>query len=328
MPVLRNVVPDEFEAMFLHHRKSKMLKQLEVRFHLAGRDSVSAVVDDHQSVIPRVQVCFMLDFPPTTRNAVLKRLMTFILLVSTILLGSISASDARADNRVMIFAAVSLKTALDATVIAWTEKTGTPTRVAYGSSAALARQIEQGAPADIFFSANSLWMEYLVEKNLIVLRSDRKLFGNSLVLIAPTGDPSVRAVRSLSDILAALKGERLALANTLAVPAGIYARQALMTLGLWNELQPHVAETQHVRAALALVARKEAPLGMVYATDANAEPLVQILAEIPASSHDPIVYPAGLLRSSKQPEAITFLDFLTSDAGQKYFLAQGFARLQ
>jgi molybdate transport system substrate-binding protein len=270
----------------------------------------------------------MLDFPPTTRNAVLKRLMTCILLVSAILLGSISASDARADNRVTIFAAVSLKTALDATAIAWTEKTGTPTRVAYGSSAALARQIEQGAPADIFFSANSLWMEYLVEKNLIVLGSDRKLFGNSLVLIAPTGDPSVGAVRSLSDILAALKGGRLALANTLAVPAGIYARQALTTLGLWNELQPHVAETQHVRAALALVARKEAPLGMVYATDANAEPLVQILAEIPASSHDPIVYPAGLLRSSKQPEAITFLDFLTSDAGQKYFLAQGFARLQ
>jgi len=239
---------------------------------------------------------------------------------------------AAAGETVTVFAAASLKTALDAAARAWSGTTGNRARIAYAASSALARQIEHGAPADVYLSANTRWMDYLAAKGLIAPASRGDLFGNRLVLVAPKASPvalPLSAATGLagSELADALGGGRLAVANTLAVPAGLYAKQALTALGLWRQVQPHLAEAQHVRAALALVARGEAPLGIVYATDARAEPSVRIVATFPAESHEPIVYPAALVQPADKPEAAAFLAFLGSDSGARYFIDQGFVRL-
>ena len=259
-----------------------------------------------------------------------KALRRAALGVCTALLGAATfATPAAAEPEpVTVFAAASLKTALDAASAAWTEATGNRARIAYAASSALARQIEHGAPTDVYLSANVRWMDYLQEKGLIETTSRRDLFGNSLVLIAPKTSPVTLSLSPATDLAGALGGGRLAVANTAAVPAGLYAKQALTSLNLWSQVQPHLAEAQHVRAALALVARAEAPLGVVYATDANAEPGVRVVATFSADSHSPIIYPAALVRPTDRPEAAAFLAFLASDAGAEHFLAQGFVRLR
>lgn len=246
------------------------------------------------------------------------------------LIGSfmVAAPFAAEQQPVTVFAAASLKTALDAATKDWTDQSGNAARITYAGSSALARQIEHGAPADLFVSANVTWMDHLEEKGLIEPASRRDLVGNSLVLIAPKASAQSLSISSALDLVSALDGGRLAVANTAAVPAGLYARQALTTLGIWEPIEPRLAQAQDVRAALALVTRAEAPLGIVYATDAHAEAGVKVLDTFPATSHDPIIYPAALIRPTDNASAAALLAFLASEAGATHFRAQGFTVLR
>ena len=217
---------------------------------------------------------------------------------------------------VSVFAAASLQTALDEAGARYEAETGTAVRVTYAGSATLARQISEGAPADLFVSANVQWMDWLGEAMPLAGRTD--LLGNRLVLIAPAPAEPLE----LAALPEALGDGRLATGQVEAVPAGIYAREALTSLGLWEALSGRLAQTDNVRIALALVARGEAPFGIVYASDAVAEPAVAVVAEFPEGSHAPITYPAALTRES--PEAAAFLDWLQGAEAGAIFAAQGF----
>ncbi len=222
----------------------------------------------------------------------------------------------------VIFAAASLKTALDEIL------TGQGVRVSYGASSLLARQIEQGAPADLFFSADLDWMDYLAGKGLIRTGSRIDLLGNRLALIAPKNAPHALRLVPGVDLSKALGWDgRLAIANVEAVPAGKYGRAALQWLGAWEAVRSRLAQTDNVRAALALVARGEAPLGVVYATDAVAESAVQVLDLFPKDSHRPIIYPVAITQGSRHPGAASMIDRLRGPAAQKIFEAQGFSVL-
>jgi molybdate transport system substrate-binding protein len=235
---------------------------------------------------------------------------------------------ARAQNAVVVFAAASLKNALDEIAAAWSKETGKPVpKISYAASSALAKQIEQGAPADLFLSADLDWMDYVAGKTLIKSESRLNLLGNKIVLIAPKDSKTATVAISGADLAKALAGGRLSLANVDAVPAGKYGKAALEKLGAWQEVKDHVAQAENVRAALLLVARGEAPLGIVYGTDAAAEPTVRIVATFPDDSHPPIVYPAALTRDSKNPDAKAFLDFLRSPKARTSFEKQGFTVL-
>lgn len=218
-------------------------------------------------------------------------------------------------ERVTVFAAASLKGPLDIIVAEWAEQSDIEVVVSYGSSAALARQILQGAPADIFISANRQWMDAVGEDGLLLSRID--LLSNSLVLVAPEDGAVPLTPDGLRD---ALGGGRLAVGFTNSVPAGIYAKASLEHLGLWVNLQPHLAETDNVRAALALVARGETPLGIVYASDAMAEPRVHVVAEFDAQSHPLIVYPAGLIDETGSG----FFSYLQRGPAMTVFAMSGF----
>ncbi|MCE0505156.1 molybdate ABC transporter substrate-binding protein [Roseivivax sp. GX 12232] len=252
-----------------------------------------------------------------------------------------------------VFAAASTREVLEAAAARYAETRDVTIRVAPAGSATLARQIARGAPADLFVSANPGWMDWLEGEGALA-GAPQVLFGNRLVLIghgagpdealgdaaeAPGGqggdtasDPSATQSADLPEvtrttpILERLGPEgRLAVALTDAVPAGLYARAALESLGLWEGLAPRLAETDSVRAALALVALGEAPLGVVYATDARAEPRVQALAVFPETSHPPIRYPAAVTRSARAPEAAAaFLDWLAGPEAQAIYRRHGF----
>lgn len=240
------------------------------------------------------------------------------------LMAAVSAYGQRAD--VTVFAAASLKNALDAIMDEFHRQTGKRAVASYGASSALARQIEQGAPADIFISADLDWMDYLEEKNLIRSGTRRNLLGNRLVLIAPA--ESAKPVELEAGALkSALGTGRLAVANVAAVPAGKYGKAALQNLGLWGEVSNRLAEAENVRAALAFVARGEAPLGIVYETDARAEPRVAVVARFPDASHPPIVYPVAVTVASDSAEAGRFLEALRSRAGAAVFAREGFTAI-
>lgn len=221
---------------------------------------------------------------------------------------------------ITVFAAASLKTAMDRLAPLYEAETGDTAVVALAGSSALARQIQRGAPADVFVSANAAWMDVLEAEGRIVPGSRRDLLGNRLVLVA-TG---AAAPLDLADLPRALGQGRLAMALHQAVPAGIYGRAALETLGLWDELAPRVAQADNVRAALALVAAGAAPYGIVYATDAAAEPRVSVVATFPAASLPPIVYPAALVAGA-DPAAAAFLDWLEGPEAGAVFADLGFA---
>lgn len=225
-----------------------------------------------------------------------------------------------------IFAAASLKEALDEAVIAYGNESGHAARVSYAASSALARQIEHGAPADVFVSADLDWMDALQAKGLIDSTTRHDLLGNTLVLVAPAGTASPPiALDARTDLRPLLGADgRLALALTASVPAGKYAKAGFESLGLWSALQPHVAESENVRAALLMVARAEAPLGVVYGSDARAEPRVRALATFPASSHPPIVYPVARIATSRHPQSAAFVRWLQTPAAQAIFRARGF----
>jgi molybdate transport system substrate-binding protein len=229
-----------------------------------------------------------------------------------------------ADQEPLIFAAASLKDALDAVDGAWRNESGGRVVISYGASSALAKQIEQGAPADVFISADEDWMDYLATHRLIKPDTRFDLLGNSLVLIAPK-DSTLTAKIAPAFPLAALIGEgHLAMANTDSVPAGKYGKAALTKLGVWDQVSGKIAQAENVRAALLLVSRGEAPLGIVYATDARSDPNVKVLDIFPEDTHPPIIYPVAETVGSTNKDAGAFLAFLKSSAARGVFEAQGF----
>ncbi len=232
----------------------------------------------------------------------------------------IVASVARAD--LTVFAAASLKGGLDEAAAAWTKESGHRVRLSFAGSSALARQIMQGAPADIYISASADWMDVVEQEGLLVAETRRDIFRNELVLIGQKG-AAPASLTPEADMAALLGNGKLAMALVDAVPAGIYGKAALKSLNLWSSVNESVAQADNVRAALALVAWGEAPLGVVYATDAAAEPKVSMIAKFPAASHPPIVYPAAVVADA-DGEAAAFLDFLSSPTGASFFLARGF----
>ena len=200
-------------------------------------------------------------------------------------------------------------------------------RVSYGASSTLARQIEQGAPGDVFISADVQWIDYLAARGSIDRGSRVDLFTNHLALIAPTGSPVRLRVQKGMALAAALKGGRLAVAGP-EVPAGRYARASLTALGVFDSVKEKLAPAENVRAALAYVAQGAAPLGIVYDTDARVEAKVRIVGLFPDSSHPPIVYPAALVGSRPDPAAARFLRFLQGSRAARIFAAYGFGRLK
>lgn len=254
------------------------------------------------------------------------RKIVFPLLAALLCVARVEAPARAQTEAPLVFAAASLKTALDAVVAEYRDRAGREVRISYAGTPALARQIEQGAPADIFISADLDWMLYLSERSLIRAGSQTPLLSNRLVLIAPADSAVAATIGPELDLSGILADGRLALANTDAVPAGRYAKAALQKLGLWESLRDQLAETENVRAALALVARGEAPLGIVYATDAAAEPQVKVVDRFPENLHPTIVYPAALTPKAK-PEAEAFFAFLTSPAARPFFVRAGFSVL-
>ncbi|MCG7391733.1 molybdate ABC transporter substrate-binding protein [Microvirga sp. ACRRW] len=225
---------------------------------------------------------------------------------------------------VVVFAAASLKNALEDVAAAWKQETGKNAVISYAASNALAKQIEAGAPADIFFSADLDWMDYAASKSLIKPETRTNLLGNSIVLIAPKDSSVQVSLQPGLDLASALGNGRLAIGQVEAVPAGKYGKAALERLGAWDGVKDKVAQADNVRAALLLVSRGEAPLGIVYKTDAVSDPNVKIVAAFPEGTHPPIVYPVALTKESANPDASSLLNFLRSDRAKPFFEKQGF----
>ncbi|MEH3143950.1 MAG: molybdate ABC transporter substrate-binding protein [Methylobacterium frigidaeris] len=232
---------------------------------------------------------------------------------------------AQAAETTTVFAAASLKNALDDAARAFTAQTGVAVRASYAASSALARQIEQGAPADLFASADLDWMDYLAARGLIRPGTRVNLLANRLVVVAPK-DAALGEVALTPEGFARALGAdgRLATGEVGSVPVGKYARAAFEKLGLWSALQPRLAQADNVRAALALVSRGEAPLGVVYESDAKSDPGVKVVGVLPAGSHPPVVYPFAVTAEARGTGAARFLDFLKGPAGKPFFEAQGF----
>ncbi|MEZ5897942.1 MAG: molybdate ABC transporter substrate-binding protein [Hyphomicrobiaceae bacterium] len=215
-----------------------------------------------------------------------------------------------------IFAAASMKDAFDAAGHAYTEKTGQTLSISYAASSALAKQIEQAAPADVFISADLAWMDYLAERSLLLKGTRRNLAGNALVLIGPAASTLNIDIAPGFDLAGALGDGRLAVGNVASVPAGKYAKAALESLKVWESVADKLAQAENVRSALAYVAQGETPLGIVYKTDAAAEPKVKVIASFPANSHPAIIYPIAVMKQTTAPDAAkAFVAYLgTADA--------------
>lgn len=232
-----------------------------------------------------------------------------------------------AAEEIVVFAAASLKTALDPIAQAFGDATRDRVTISYAGSNALARQILEGAPADIFISASSEWMDEVDKGGELAPGTRADLLGNSLVLIAHDPAAPQAALAPGFDLAGMLGGGKLAMALVDSVPAGQYGKEALTTLGLWDRVAPQVAQADNVRAALALVAAGEAPLGIVYATDAAAEPKVHVMATFPDDSHAPITYPAALLKNGTDAADRAFFEALSAPEADAVFRAQGFTVL-
>jgi molybdate transport system substrate-binding protein len=249
------------------------------------------------------------------------------LVALAILLGSNHSPALAQEKSLTVFAAASMKNALDDISAAYTAKSGVRIVASYAASSALAKQIEEGAPADIFASADTDWMDYSIGKKTINEPSRVNLLGNSLVLIAPKNSKIQNVAIGPGFDLSKLAGDgRIATADFKSVPVGKYAKASLDKLGAWTAAEPKFAMTENVRAALALVARGEAPLGIVYSTDAKVEPGVRIVGSFPADSHPAIIYPVAATSTAK-PEANGYLAFLRSSAAKTIFEKYGFSFL-
>lgn len=240
-------------------------------------------------------------------------------LAILIALLSRAAPAAAGDRGPLVLAAASLQESLTAAARAWEKQHHPRPVLSFGASSALARQVESGAPADLFISADEAWMDELERKALIDRSTRRSFLGNRLVLIAPAASSVRLRIMPHFPLVAALGGGRLAMADPKAVPAGLYGKAALTSLGVWSTVAPRVAAAENVRAALAFVERGEAPLGIVYATDAKASRDVRVVGTFPESSHPPISYPVARIAKSANPDAAAFERFLLSDAGRAIF---------
>jgi molybdate transport system substrate-binding protein len=237
-------------------------------------------------------------------------------------------SAARADDgKVTVFAAASMKNALDAVNKACAAEVGEEASISYASSSALAKQIEGGAPADVFISADLDWMKYLHDKNLVKADTEKQLLGNAIVLVAPKDSTATADLKKGFDLAGLLSGGRLAMGEVSSVPAGKYGKSALESLDMWSSVENKLAQADNVRAALKLVATGEAAAGIVYATDAVAEPGVKVIGTFPEDSHKPIVYPIAETADSKDADAGAWLKCAESDKAKPLYEAQGFTVL-
>ncbi|MEQ1695502.1 MAG: molybdate ABC transporter substrate-binding protein [Hyphomicrobiaceae bacterium] len=260
---------------------------------------------------------------------------SFVAVIAGLTLGTVAFAQEKSahpaatptSGTVIVFAAASLKTALDAVATQWTASSGQKVTISYAASGSLAKQIENGAPADLFAPADVKWMDYAADKKLIVAETRTSLLGNKLVLIAPRDQAGDLKIAKGFKLAEAIGDGRLATGDPKSVPAGTYAQAALTSLGVWDAVAPKIAGAASVRGALAFVARGEAKLGIVYQTDANSEPKVRIVDTFPSDSHPPIVYPFALTARSTNKAAADFLAFLKTPAAAKVFAADGFTVL-
>jgi molybdate transport system substrate-binding protein len=239
---------------------------------------------------------------------------------------ALHASAARAED-ILVFAAASLKNALDDIAVKFAQTGGDRAVISYAASSALAKQIESGAPADIFISADQDWMDYVQARNLIKSATRANLAGNDLVLIAPAASSASLKIAPGFPLAAQLGDSgRLAMGDPDHVPAGKYGKAALDSLGVWRAVEKKIARAENVRAALLLVARGEAPFGIVYRTDAMAEKAVRVVDAFLPATHPPIVYPMAQLAASAKPAAARFLNYLKTPAARSSLEAQGFSQ--
>ena len=245
-------------------------------------------------------------------------------LALTLALALVPGAATAADGPV-IFAAASMKTALDAIAQSWSAKAGKPPVMVYGSSGTLAKQIAEGAPADLFISADLQWMDDLDKKGLLKKGTRLNLLGNALVLVEPADATAHVKLAPNVDLAGAVGDGKIAVCTISSCPAGIYGKEALEHLGIWASTEPKLAQTDNVRAALNLVARGEAKFGIVYATDAKAEPNVKVVDTFPEATHAPIVYPAAVVGASKNADAAAFLSFMRAQDATRILTQQGFS---
>nr|WP_117193422.1 molybdate ABC transporter substrate-binding protein [Rhizobium terrae] len=238
------------------------------------------------------------------------------------------AAPAAAQEKVTVFAAASMKNALDNANKAWSAQGGREITVSYAASSALAKQIETGAPADIFISADLDWMKYVSDRKLVKEDTRTNWLGNRIVLVAAKENAKPVDIKPGFDLAGLLKGGRLAMGEPNAVPAGKYGKAALEKLGVWPSVEKSVASAESVRAALAFVSRGEAPYGIVYQTDAAADPGVAVVGTFPADTHPPIIYPIAILTESKARDAAAYLEFLKSAKAASFFEKEGFTVLK
>jgi molybdate transport system substrate-binding protein len=248
-------------------------------------------------------------------------------VTAALLLAAPSGPTEAQGSDVLVFAAASLKNALDAVNAQWRKETGKKAVISYASSSALAKQIEQGAPAQMFIAADLDWMDYLAAKSLIEPDTRSNLLGNRIVLIAPKDKALPVEIKPGFDLAKLLGDGRLSMANVDAVPAGKYGKAALEKLGVWASVSGKIAQAENVRATLLLVSRGEAPAGIVYQTDAAADPNVKIIGTFPEDTHPPIIYPIALTASATHPDAAALLAYIASDKARPLFEAQGFTVL-
>jgi len=227
----------------------------------------------------------------------------------------------------VVFAAASLVDALDEVDQSFREQTNYKVKTSYAASSVLAKQIEAGAHADVFFSADLQWMDYLEQRGQLRAGTRRDVLGNSLVLVAPVDSKVNLKIAPGFALVQALGGGRLAMADPESVPAGLYGKEALTKLGVWEQVKSRLAPAENVRAALAYVARGETPLGIVYKTDAQADGHVRLVDVFPEGTHSPIIYPVAVTVNAR-PQAMKYLDFLLSDSAQQIFTRHGFRRVR
>jgi len=228
-------------------------------------------------------------------------------------------------QEVTVFAAASLTDAMKDISMQWAKAGHQPLRLSFGSSSTLARQIEQGAPANLFASADEKWMDNLATKGMIAVDTRKDLLGNDLVLVVPANNPRHVTIGPGFDLLGLLgPNGRIATGDPAHVPVGIYAEQALRKLGLWDEAAPRLARAEDVRSALLLVERGEAPAGIVYATDAAVSKAVMVAGTFPPDSHDPVSYPFAVIKANDTPEARGLMTFLAGPQARAVFVQRGF----
>ncbi|MBB4570345.1 molybdate ABC transporter substrate-binding protein [Rhizobium leucaenae] len=233
-----------------------------------------------------------------------------------------------AADKITVFAAASMKNALDNIDAAFTKETGKQVTVSYAASGPLAKQLENGAPADVFISADTDWMDYVAKKKLIKDGSRVNLLGNKIVLVSAKDKAKPVEIKQGMDLADLLGDGRLAIGQPESVPAGKYGKAALEKLGVWSSVEKKVAGAESVRAALALVSRGEAPYGIVYQTDVSADPAVTVVGTFPEDSHPPIIYPIAITANSTNPDTQAYVDYLKSAKAVPFFEHEGFTVLK